>query len=271
MMRETYEARAAKNSNPLVSDIFRIIAEKKTNLCVSLDVTTTTKLLKLADDLGPYVCIFKTHIDIIDDFSYKSTIEPLVELSKKHNFLIFEDRKFADIGSTVQHQYDSGIYKIVNWAHLVTVHGVPGSGILSGLNLAAEPVVQKIGQHRGALMLAQLSSKGSLAFGEYTQGCVQMANESNFVAGFIAQSREATKLKSESVASRDWLILTPGVAIGITGDGLGQQYKTPEMAMERGSDVIIVGRGIIGDDKEPIKEAIRYREAAWNAYLKEIK
>ena len=39
----------------------------------------------------------KTHIDIIEDFDL-SLIERLQELSAKHDFVIFEDRKFADIG-----------------------------------------------------------------------------------------------------------------------------------------------------------------------------
>lgn len=39
----------------------------------------------------------QTHVDIIEDFDH-SLIDRLVELSKKHDFLIFEDRKFADIG-----------------------------------------------------------------------------------------------------------------------------------------------------------------------------
>lgn len=41
--------------------------------------------------------VIKTHIDIIEDFDH-SLIEQLQALSRQHDFVIFEDRKFADIG-----------------------------------------------------------------------------------------------------------------------------------------------------------------------------
>lgn len=37
-------------------------------------------------------------MDIIEDFD-EDLVKQLQELSKKHDFLIFEDRKFADIGT----------------------------------------------------------------------------------------------------------------------------------------------------------------------------
>lgn len=116
----SYGERASKFTNPTAKLILDTMERKKTNLGVSVDVTKTHDLLAIIDVVSPYVCLikvkvtpyiqnlldilifslsFETHIDILDDFDH-SLIEKLQSLSQERDFVIFEDRKFADIGQS---------------------------------------------------------------------------------------------------------------------------------------------------------------------------
>ncbi|CAL8265996.1 unnamed protein product [Lota lota] len=253
----SYGARAKLSDiHPLGSKLLQIMEEKKSNLCVSADVTSCAKLLELADTLGPKICLLKTHVDILEDFT-PAFSNALKDLADKHNFLIFEDRKFADIGNTVKHQYEGGVYQISSWAHLVNAHAVPGPGVVQGLRAAGKPL------GRACLLIAQMSSQGSLATGDYTQSVLKMAEEqSDFVLGFICGSKISKKPQ--------FIHMTPGVQMQAGGDGLGQQYTSPEEVIAtKGSDVIIVGRGILGASNWAAA-AESYRKAGWDAYVKRL-
>jgi orotidine 5'-phosphate decarboxylase subfamily 1 len=227
--------------------------KKKTNLALSADVTTKSELLTLADQVGAEICVLKTHIDILTDFDYETTTE-LKEIAKKHQFIIFEDRKFADIGNTILHQYQGGIYKIAEWADIINTHALPGPGIIQALKMGV-----KIPQ-RGCLIIAEMSSSGHLLDKQYQHACIQMAVENrDFVIGFISQHR--------LTESFDFIYMSPGIQIENKIDALGQQYTSPETAIiENKSDLIIVGRGIYKAN-DPVSAAKKYRERGWLAYL----
>lgn len=95
----SFESRAlAPGTPPLTSYLLRLMTIKKSNLCFSADVTTTSELLTIAEEVGDSICLLKTHADIISDFSDR-TVRGLREIAKRKGFLVFEDRKFGDIGS----------------------------------------------------------------------------------------------------------------------------------------------------------------------------
>ena len=249
--RKSFKERAELVSNPVAKRLCHIIAAKQTNVGVAADVTTKAELLRIADQVGPHVCLIKTHIDIIEDFD-DDLIMQLQMLAQKHNFLIFEDRKFADIGNTVRLQYTAGIYHIADWADMVNAHSLPGPGIIEGIKAGVGD------RQRALILLSQMSSSGNLLSPEYSAQTIAMAEQyPEFIIGFIGQHRNAI--------DDCFLLFTPGVKRGAGGDMLGQQYNTPETAIKAGADVILVGRGVI-QAEDPGAEVQRYKEAAWKAY-----
>jgi|UniRef100_A0A7S4FGB2 uridine monophosphate synthetase len=251
----SFKDRAALCPNPVAKRLFTIIEEKQSNLSFNPDVTKKAELLRLTDLVGPKICMLKTHIDVIEDFDEDLVVQ-IKNLAAKHNFVIFEDRKFADIGNTVQLQFTSGVYKIAQWADIVNAHLVPGPGIIDGLAKGAK----EAGRDIGLLLLAEMSSKGNLATGAYTEANVATALQyKDFVMGFISMRGLAPEHPYLTY-------ITPGVQLAKGGDALGQQYDTPESVIgEKCSDIIQVGRGIFGA-ADPLAEAEKYRAAAWNAY-----
>ncbi len=248
----SYSQRAESCLNPTGRKLLQLMDEKKSNLALAADVTSTEELLHLADLLGPEICLLKTHIDILNDFT-PDVGHRLRELADQHRFLIFEDRKFADIGNTVKWQYQEGIYRISDWADMITAHIVPGPGIIEGLKQIGLP------KGRGLLLLAEMSAKDNLARGKYTERAVDLAQEhADFVIGFISL-RKLTE-------SPPFIHMTPGVQLQGGRDQLGQKYLTPQKVIaELQNDLIIVGRGIY-EATDPLSEARTYRRIAWTAY-----
>ncbi|KAK7517530.1 Orotidine 5'-phosphate decarboxylase domain-containing protein [Phyllosticta citriasiana] len=133
------------HTSPLTAYLLRLIAIKRTNLCLSADVATTAQLLDLAEEVGDSICLLKTHADTLSDFSDR-TVRGLREIAKRKKFLVFEDRKFADIGETVQKQYTSGPLVIARWAEITNAHVLPGPAIVSSLKEAATGAIHTYNQ-----------------------------------------------------------------------------------------------------------------------------
>ncbi|OAA75695.1 Orotidine 5'-phosphate decarboxylase [Akanthomyces lecanii RCEF 1005] len=231
--RKTYAQRGDSHHHPVVKKLLDIAESKKSNLVISADLEDTAALLKY---LGPYIAVFKTHIDVVRDFG-DDTIQGLKALALKHNFIIFEDRKLVDIDNTVQKQYHNGALRISEWADIVNL---------------------------------EMTSKGSLATGSYIQQCIEVARKySQSTIRFVATQAIATDPNESTTSSEDLFVFTTGINMKSSGDKLGQQYQTPADAVRRGADFIIAGRGIYAS-ANPVDLAKEYQEQGWRAYLQRV-
>ncbi|KAJ2973123.1 hypothetical protein NQ176_g6781 [Zarea fungicola] len=139
-LKATFASRAATATHPLNAYLFKLMDLKASNLCLSADVATARELLYLADKIGPAIVVLKTHHDMVSGWDFHpetGTGAKLAALARRHGFLIFEDRKFGDIGNTVELQYTSGSARIIEWAHIVNVNMVPGKASVTSLANAA--------------------------------------------------------------------------------------------------------------------------------------
>eukprot|EP00088_Acartia_fossae_P069110 TRINITY_DN8938_c0_g1_i1.p1 TRINITY_DN8938_c0_g1~~TRINITY_DN8938_c0_g1_i1.p1 ORF type:complete len:477 (-),score=123.45 TRINITY_DN8938_c0_g1_i1:714-2144(-) len=252
----SFKSRLQHTTNPVNKRLLEIMIKKESNLCVAVDKIKSADVLDLVEKVGKSVAVVKLHSDIVQDWS-KQTQDELIRMSKENDFLLFEDRKLADIGNTVKHQSAS----ISEWADLLTVHGLPGPGLLQGVKDGC----MSTGKTLGVLLVAEMSNAGNLFTSEFTQAVVNMGEKEEWahtLSGFIAQSRVSQK--------PGMLQLTPGVHMAEASDKGDQRYTSPLQAVtEKGADLVIVGRGICADDSPGLK-AEEYRQEAWKAYISTI-
>ena len=236
-----------------------VACRKQSLVCLAADRSTMAGLFDLIETVGSSVAALKTHVDLVDDWTPEAWSK-FCGAAKKADLLIFEDRKFADIGGISRKQM-AGVYNIRGWSDLVTAHLISGPDIVDGLQAAWSDVDRE----GGVLLLAQMSSRGNLLEPAYTSKVVAKGKAHSGVFGFIGNGSRPEELALLRTAVGDGkLIWTPGVNLAV-GDGeMGQRYGHPRAAVLAGSDCVIVGSGIHKADN-PSEQAAAYAKASWDA------
>ena len=248
-------------TTPIARQYMSAAARSNSLVCLAADKTRMGDLLDLVRSVGPSLAALKTHVDVVEDWTDEGWKE-VRAAADDVDLLLFEDRKFADIGGITQKQMH-GMYGIAQWADLVTAHLISGPDIVDGCMAAWSDA----GRSGGVLLLAQMSSRGNLLAGAYSDAVVAHGRSHDGVMGFIGNGSRPEELRDlRTRVGQGRMIWTPGVNLAV-GDGLmGQRYGHPRDAVLAGSDAIIVGSGI-HTAEDPVAAAKAYAEASWNALL----
>ncbi len=261
MASEVWGERWSNSTSEIARKYMEVATRKQSLVCLAADRNTMAGLFELIEFVGPHIAALKTHVDLVDDWSAEAWGE-FCEAANAADLLIFEDRKFADIGKISRAQM-AGIYDIRMWADLVTSHLISGPDIVDGIQAGWGDV----GRSGGVLLLAQMSSRGNLLNSDYTEQVVTNGRVHSGVFGFIGNGSRPDELRElRRRVGDEKMIWTPGVNLA-TGDGeMGQRYGDPRAAILAGSDCIIVGSGI-HNAPNPSEAAKAYASASWNALV----
>ena len=199
------------------------IIKTKGKICIALDFREKDKILEFIKLLSNEVSIFKIHCDIIDNFD-DDFINMLIKLKNKHNFLIWEDRKFSDIGYIVNYQVNYGVHKISQWADIITCHSTCGSKSI--------PEIKNI----IIFLVIELSCVGNLCDSNYIEKSVEIANNNDNILGVVCQHNPLH-------LNTNILKIVPGISTKSNlKDNFNQKYNN--VSNRQFADIFVVGRAI---------------------------
>ena len=202
----------------------------------------------------------------------------------KHNFLIFEDRKFNDVGKTVQRQYGGGALRYYEWAHIINATLDIGPDSIKALAEVAN--VNPSLSERGLLVNMRTGIESEIpvvpdvatdllrAYSPFAIGVVGNSDYSKKTCR-VLQARQA----AGETRLTDFAVFTTGVNLDLstidskaTPDDLLMLeqsnsmpgYDTPIQAVAKGADFIVVGEENFSGGF-PEHEVKAYRVAEWTA------
>jgi orotidine-5'-phosphate decarboxylase len=169
----------------------------------------------------------------------------------------------------MQKQYHGGALRISKFAHVINARILGGHGIVEALSQVVHAPDFPYKDERAFILLAEMTSEGSLATENYTVQSIELARKhtSAIIDFVVSRSLQDIPALSSATETEDFLVFTTGVNQSSKGDKLDQQYQTPTSAIEGGADSIISGRGVYAA-KSRVEAVLSYKREGWKAYSK---
>ncbi|MCM8784868.1 MAG: orotidine-5'-phosphate decarboxylase [Candidatus Omnitrophica bacterium] len=214
-------------------------------LIVALDLDDKKRIYELIKRLGNKVDFYKVGI-----ISYFTCGDELIKKLKKEGKKIFLDFKFFDIPNTVKNASKILIEKEVD---MFTVHLMSGEQVIKSI----VEVKQKLKSETkiiGVTVLTSLVEKEidflNIKIDKLVEKLVNYGYKWG-IDGVVCSGQELEMIRTKYKSP--FLIIVPGVRIDEKNKKDDQKrITTPEQAIKKGADFIVVGRPIY-ENKEPEK------------------
>ena len=222
-------------------------------IIIALDFKTLNEAKQMVDKLKDAV-FFKVGLQ-----SFLSFGDEVIEYLKQNNKKLFLDLKFKDIPNTVEGAVKSVLkYK----PDFLTIHATGGAEMIRRAVETAkeEPSLTVL----GVTILTSLEDDdlkqqgGALNVNDTVLKLCEMGLE-NGMNSFVCSPMEISSLKEKF--GKDISLITPGIRPEWSVKGDQKRVFTPKMAVDAGSDYMVIGRPIT-QNEEPNK--------AFNLILNEV-
>jgi len=212
-------------------------------IIVALDFPNQDAAINLVNQLDPNLCRLKVGKEMFTQNGPR-----FVEDLMKKGFDVFLDLKFHDIPNTVAGACVSAA-KLGVW--MMNMHVLGGRKMME----AAREAVEKQGTHKplliGVTVLTSLDDGdldelGFVGSAEDNVKRLALLAKSSGLDGVVSSPKEVGSIRE--VCGADFCLVTPGIRPASAALDDQKRVMTPQLAIEAGSDYLVIGRPITQAD-----------------------
>ena len=228
------------------------MTEIKNPIIVALDVETADEAGKIIGELGENVGAFKIGLQL-----FTSAGASFVRETVEKGIRVFLDVKFHDIPNTVA-KASAEVARLGVW--MFNVHALGGGEMMSRTVESVAEVCDKENLTKpkiiGVTILTSANQETLREIGIEKEINMQVLDLAKLTAkcgldGVVASPQE-TSLIRQSIESRNFLIITPGIRPDFATNDDQKRVMTPKQAVAHGADYLVVGRPIL-QSKDKLK------------------
>ncbi|XP_065226486.1 uridine 5'-monophosphate synthase-like [Planococcus citri] len=246
-----YEKRIDSCKSQISKKLLKLMSAKKSNLCVEFISPSVEITSQVAELIGPYICMLSICWHVFEKAEELQLIR-LVEISRKHNFLLIDDSKLSEDGDVLFEQCRRR-FKFVD---LLTIYPISGKNTL----LLIKSLIKDRFPEKGVFVVAFPSIVDALAGSNFEKSSIDITLKLfEEVTGFVSSKNSTIPLNYIHMASD---LKNSG---NVAQSSNNSFYSSEIIVQDISADIIKLRYNSL----ENIAELVKNEQLLlWNAYFK---